>query len=103
MVVKWHGKLSKEYPLSGGGPQGTTLGILEYSSQCNDNADFVKQDERYKYVDDLSIIEIINLITVGITSYNFHNHVASDIGIDQSYIPHENLNSEAKKILKLRK
>ena len=46
------------------------------------------------YIDDLSILEIINLVTVGITSYNFHNHVASDIGIDQLFVPTENLKTQ---------
>ena len=45
-------------------------------------------------IDDLTILEIINLVTVGITSYNFHNHVASDIGIDQLFVPTENLKTQ---------
>ena len=94
MIVKWHEKFSSERPLLGGGPQGATLGIIEYTSQCNNNADFVESDERYKFVDDLSIIEVINLITIGITSYNFKQHIASDIGVNQVFIPKDNLKSQ---------
>ena len=94
MIVKWHDKFSSERPLLGGGPQGATLGIIEYTSQCNNNCDFVAEDERYKFVDDMSIIEVINLITTGISSYNFKHHIASDVGIDQKFIPKENLKSQ---------
>jgi hypothetical protein len=64
-------------------------------SQTNKNTDFLKEDDKYKFVDDLSVLEVINLITIGLSSYNFHQHVASDIGIDQSYIPSENLKSQS--------
>ena len=77
-----------------GGPQGCSLGNLEYEFQTNDNTDFILEDDKYKFVDDLSVLEVINLITVGLSSYNFYQHVASDIGIEQSYIPSENLNSQ---------
>jgi hypothetical protein len=38
MYVKWHGTISKSRKLNGGGPQGGTLGLLEYQSQSNKNA-----------------------------------------------------------------
>ena len=50
------------------GPQGATLGLLKYQSQSNQSADCVDVKDRFKSVDDLSILEIVNLITVGITS-----------------------------------
>ena len=37
------------------------------------------------------MLEIINLVSVGISSYNFKAHVASDIGVDNSYLPAENI------------
>ena len=37
--------------------------------------------DRYKFVDDLSLLEVINLLTVGLSTYNFKNHVASDVAI----------------------
>ena len=45
-------------------------------------------------MDDLSALELINLIMVGLSSYNFKNHVASDIGVDQLYLPCENIQSQ---------
>ena len=95
MKVKWHNHLSSERDLPGGGPQGSSLGLIEYDSQSNDNTDFLSQEDKFKFVDDLSVLEIINLITVGISSYNFRQHVASDIGIDQHYIPSENIQSQS--------
>ena len=94
MRVKWHNKLSTVRDLPGGGPQGSTFGLIEYDSQSNDNTDFLPEEDKFKFVDDLSILEIINLISIGLSSYNFNQHVASDIGIDQLFIPTENLNSQ---------
>ena len=94
MKVKWHSKWSSERDLPGGGPQGSSCGILEYVSQSAGNVDFLEDDLQYKYIDDLTVLEVINLISVGLTSYNFKAHVASDIGINQSYLPTENLQSQ---------
>ena len=94
MIVKWHGLQSTTRDLPGGGPQGCTFGLLEYKSNSNNNADHVPQEMRFKFVDDLSVLEKLNLILVGLTSYNFKNHVASDIGIDQQYLPSINIQSQ---------
>ena len=94
MRVKWKGYLSTQRTLNGGGPQGGTLGIEEYLSQSNDNTIFLKEDEKFKYIDDLSMLELVNLISIGIANYNFKAHVASDIGIDNKYLPPENILSQ---------
>ena len=93
MKVKWHGLLSEERELPGGGPQGCSVGLHEYDSQTNNNCNFVDEDERYKFVDDLSLLEIINLLAVGLSSYNFNQHVASYIGVDELFLPAENIKS----------
>ena len=94
MKVKWHNQMSTVRDLPGGGPQGSNFGLIEYDSQSNDNTDFLSEDDKYKFVDDLSVLEIINLISVGMSSYNFRQHVASDIGINQQYIPSGNIQSQ---------
>ena len=66
----------------GGGPEGCHMGQLEYASQSNDSVDCVDEEDKYKFVDDMSLLGVIYLITCGIASYNFRNHVASDIAID---------------------
>ena len=94
MSVKWHGQQSVPRRVKGGGPQGATLGILEYLSQSNDCADLVSLEDRFRFVDDLSVLEIVNLLTVGLTSYNIKTHIPSDIQIHNQYIPPENLQSQ---------
>ena len=59
MSVKFNESTSKTYQMPGGGPQGTLLGVLEYLVECNDNADCVNTDCRFKYVDDLTILELL--------------------------------------------
>ena len=64
MSVSWHGCKSAPRKINGGGPQGATLGILEYLSQSNNSADCVNQEDRFKFIDDLTILEIINLLSM---------------------------------------
>lgn len=94
MKVKWHKCYSTTRYLNGGGPQGATIGLLEYLSQSNHSADCVEEDNRYKFVDDLTILEIINLLTVGLTSFNLKSQVPSDIPDHNQYIPPHNLKSQ---------
>ena len=73
MKVKWHGVMSAIRELKGGGPQGSTFGLWEYLSQSNDNADSVSESDRFKFVDDLTFLEIIHLLSIA--SYNVRAHV----------------------------
>ena len=77
MTVKWHVHTSTTRDLPGGGPLGCTLGLIEYKSNSNKNAQHIPQNRKFKFVDDLSFIEKLNLILLGLTSYNFRNHVES--------------------------
>ena len=94
MKVKWNGCISTEQNMNGGGAQGGLPGILEYLSQNNDCANFLDEDERYKYIDDLSILEILNLISLGISSYNCKVHVPSDIQSSNNFIHPANIKSQ---------
>ena len=95
MAVKWNGHLSKPHPLPGGGAQGGELGQIEYLSQTNTNTDFLTIEEKFKFIDDLSILEVLNLAMCGISSYNFKNHIASDIGSHGQFLPSGNIKSQA--------
>ena len=66
MKVKWKKTMSSTHTLNGGGPQGGLMGILEYLSQTNNNTDSNDPDDNFKFMDDLPILEIINLISQGI-------------------------------------
>ena len=94
MVVKWHGKISKEKEVPGGGPQGGYFGILEYLSQSNSSANCVDKESRYKFVDDLTALEKLNLLTIGLASFNIKNQVPNDIHTSNLFIPSENLKSQ---------
>ena len=94
MSVKWHGCFSVPKDIKGGGPQGATIGLLEYLSQSNNSADCVNVEDRFKFVDDLTILEIVNLLTVGLTSYNLKDHIPSDLPTHGQFIPAQNLKSQ---------
>ena len=94
MVVKWKGHISTERSLKGGGPQGSYFGILEYLVQSNENANCVEENSRFKFVDDLTILEKINLLLVGMSSYNFKHQVPSDIHMSNLYVQGQNLQTQ---------
>ena len=94
IIVKFHGKLSKPRNQPGSGAQGATLGNWEFLSQTNNSADCVPVEDRFKYVDDLSILEIVNLLSVGLSSHNFKSQVAADIPIHGQIISKNDLKSQ---------
>ena len=94
MKVKWHGEMSSERELIGGGPQGSTFGLWEYLSQSNDNANCLDEKDRFKFVDDLTFIEIIYLLNVGLSTYNVRQHVPSDVPSHNQIIPAEHLKTQ---------
>ena len=93
MQVRFNNNYSSTHQLPGGGPQGTMIGLIEYLVQSNDSADCVDQDMRFKYVDDLTVLELV-LLSGLLTDYNFKQHVASDIGIDEYYVPASSLSTQ---------
>ena len=95
IIVKWHGTKSKQKEVPGGGPQGGLLGILEYQAQSNESANSVPKDSRYKFVDDLSTLEKIALLSIGISSHNSKFQVPNDINVSNLYIPPEHLKSQS--------
>ena len=94
MRVKHHGVISAPRKQPGSGAQGASLGNHEFSSQTNNNADSVPEENRFKYVDDLTTLEIINLLSIGLSSFNVKKQVPSDIPIDGYYVDSSNLQSQ---------
>ena len=95
MKVKWQGQVSSERDLNGGGPQGSSFGLWEYLSQSNDNADCINEEDRFKFVDDLSFLEIIYLLNIGISTYNVRAHVPSDVASHNQVIESSKLKSQS--------
>ena len=77
-----------------GGPQGGLLGILEYLAQSNKNANCVEPDSRFKFVDDLTTLEKISILMIGLASHNIKQQVPNDINENNLFIPSENLKSQ---------
>ena len=95
MKVKWHNVMSGGFKqLPGGGPQGTSLGIWSYLSQTNDNPENAPEKDIYKFVDDKSLVEVIDLMKIGIASHNFRERVPSNVPISNIIIPNENLKTQ---------
>ena len=86
MTVKFNGSVSSTHPLIGGGAQGSLLGQIMYLVQSNDNANCTKEEDRFKYIDDLSILELVFLAELAV-KYDIFKHVPSDVAIDQLFLP----------------
>ena len=86
MRVKFNGEVSALFRLIGGGPQGTLTGQIEYLVQSNDNADCIEPDDRFKYIDDLSVLQLLCLSGL-LVEYDFRSHIASDVGMGQKFLP----------------
>ena len=89
MVVKYKGKKSSAKDLVGGGPQGTLLGGIEYIVANQDCADKLPKDDRYKYYDDLNMLEFL-ILTEKLINFIPSDQIPSDVAIDQMYLPTEN-------------
>ena len=57
------------------------LGNWEFLSQTNDNAECVPGDDRFRFVDELTTLEVINLLTVGLSSIYMKSQVPSELPI----------------------
>ena len=77
--------------VSGGGPQGGTAGILEHISITKGNLDFLANDDAYKFVDDSSFLEVLNLLSIGMSSFNSRFQVPSDIPPEIGFRPPQNI------------
>ena len=86
-------ELSEILTLIGGGPQGTLLGGIEYIVQSNNNADVVPETDRFKFIDDLSVLQLICLSGL-LVEYQCRDHVPSDIATDQLFLPTDSFQTQ---------
>ena len=54
----------------------------------------VSESERFRFLDDLSILEIINLLAVGLASFNIKGQVPNNLHTHNQIIPSQNLKSQ---------
>ena len=92
--MKWRGLLSSSRRLLGGGPMGSSWGIWSYLSQSNDSADMVLVEDRLKFCDDLTFLELINLVSIGIEDYKVMEHVPNNIPVHNQIIKGDKLKSQ---------
>ena len=85
MSVKFNNEESSIYKLIGGGPQGSQIGQHTYIVASDDNTYHVPSEDRYKFCDDASVLEVVMLGDI-LTEYSSKDHVPSDIGVDQLFL-----------------
>ena len=95
IVVKWNKSFSQPITVNGGGPQGVSAGILEYISQTKGNFNFIDPNDIFKFIDDASFLEVVNLISIGLANYNCKLQVPSDLATAENFIPTENLKTQS--------
>ena len=74
--------------------EGASLGVWSFLSQINDNPEDTQEDKIYKFVDDKSLLEVINLFNIGIASHNIRARIPSNIPNSNICIPRHNLKTQ---------
>ena len=80
--------------MPGSGAMGSTIGNYEFDSQTTHNADCVPLEDKYKFVDDLSVLEIVNLVNIGLSSYNCKKQVPSDLPTHGQFVDPNQLKTQ---------
>ena len=88
MKVKFTGKEAGPFILIGGSPKGSYIGQICYTTGSHDNTDEINinEEDKYQYIDDLKLLELIFMADT-LIEYDFWSHVASDVGVDQRFLP----------------
>ena len=86
MSVKFNQSESSIIELCGGFPQGSLIGQDCYLGASHDAADHVEQEDRFRYIDDLQITELVMLSGI-LMDYNHYDHVPSDVSVDHKFLP----------------
>ena len=85
MEVKMNGYSSTSYDLIGGSPQGSILGQLLYIIGSDDVADDLPEDDKYKYIDDLTVLYAVKTCDK-LVDYDVWQHVPSDITTGEKFL-----------------
>ena len=95
MKIKFNSQQAGPYKLVGGSPAGSFLGQLSYTTGCYDNTEAldIEEEDKYQYIDDLNLLELIFMADL-LQQYDFRSHVASDIGLDQRFLPPSSTRSQ---------
>jgi hypothetical protein len=94
-IVKFNSAESNLTQLTGGFPQGSLIGQDAFLVTSDDCADHVDEDDKYRYIDDLEILELVRLTGV-LLEYDVASHVPSDIGTHQQFLPPEACSTQSR-------
>ena len=94
MTVKFNGQESSLIKLCGGFPAGSVIGQDCYLVASNDAADHVSTDDRFRYIDDLEILELVMLSGI-LQQYDGYSYVPSDIPLNYSLLPGNTTNTQS--------
>ena len=86
MEVKINKCTFKPHDLIGGGPQGSLIGQLLYIIASDDVAEDIPEEDKFKYIDDLSALEAVQ-VKDKLKQYDVHQHVPSDVPTGQMFLP----------------
>jgi Zn ribbon nucleic-acid-binding protein len=81
--------------LIGGFPQISIIGQDCYLCSSQDAADHICEDDIFRYIDDLEILELI-MMTGILQDYNVHSHVPSNVPVDYLFLPPERFQTQAR-------
>ena len=84
MEVKMNNHTSTHFDLVGGGPQGSLIGQLIYIISSDDAAEEIPEEDKFKYIDDLSAVDEIRASKL--TDYDVFSHVPSDVATGQKFV-----------------
>ena len=85
MALKYNQEESSIYQLCGGYPQGSKIGQDCYLGSSDDAALHIEKDDRFRYIDDLQILELVMLTGI-LRDYDMYMHVASDVPLDYQFL-----------------
>ena len=85
MSIKFNGEESTLITLCGGFPAGSVIGQDCYLVASNNAAEEVNIEDRFCYIDDLEILELVMLSGI-LQEYDGHSYVPSDLPFDYKYL-----------------
>ena len=63
-------------------------------SQTNGISNCVPPDDRFRFIDDLTTLEIIKILSIGLATYNLKQHIPSNIPTHGQIIDRQHLKSQ---------
>ena len=94
-IVKFNSAKSNLTQFTGGFPQGSLIGQDAFLVTSDNCAYHVENDDKYRYINDLEILELVRLTGV-LLEYDVASHAPSDIGTHQQFLPPEACSTQSK-------